>query len=506
MEIELVKFSKISTNGLNKIGKLGLVLTFKNNNEFQLVSKYVKRNFYSTVENVFTPSKNITHYFYYIVDKLLKILIPRFLLQSILNVFANLEITYKIDIPDVIYSIPEGGITNIINEPWDNKKDIIQYIQTQFNDPFKSGLILDIPTGAGKTVMLSYLTKYYVDLGYKVHIIVTGIGLIKQTLDEFDNKKYIRILGGKSKKGIKKFDHKEDKSNFRILISTIQSLAVYIKNSIDIYDYFDDFYLTCIDEPQLITTVNRHKALKLVQTKLMLGLSASADNSIFIKEYIGPIYKPLGFTSVKFDIVVIKLNYSGPDEFCQNKKRWFAELGEEKNCAMQTNLLIETDPYRNSLICIKITELLNDGHPCVLVLSKNLGHINTLYDMLSNKKELQPIKWTGSRTDADVEYAINIANIILATYDSFGTGTNIPKITTMIYSTSYRDDKKQIQFFGRALRPDVRYNHIKRIIYDIVDINVFLANHFNTRKKVFKSKNVPIIIQNVDYKEIELVK
>lgn len=525
MEIDLVKFNKTSSNGLNKIGKLGLVLTVKDITEFQLMTKFIKRNFYSTVENVFTPSKNITYYFYHIIEKLQKVLIPRFLLQSLLDNFITPrslgKITYKVSIPHhQTLNADNDEIKNfdIINEPWENKKQIINHILNQFQDPFKSGLILDIPTGAGKTVILSYLTKHYVLLGHKVHIIVTSKNLIKQTLDEFTDKTMIRTLGGGGSKKVKKFDPTEDKSKYCVVISMIHSLAQYIKNEKDIYDYFDDFYLTCIDEPQLITTVNRFKALKMIQTKLMLGLSASANDSIFIKEYIGPIYKPPGFETVKFDIEVIKLNYSGPDEFCQNKKRWFAELGEEKNCAMQTNLLIETDPYRNQMIIDLAIDLLNSGHPCVLVLSKNLNHIDTLYELINTqssfhtqieygeKKELKPIKWTGSRTDGEVEYASTEANIILATYDSFGVGTNIPKITSMIYSTSYRDDKKQIQFFGRILRPDAKYNHIKRIIYDIVDVNVFLSSHFNTRKTVYKAKKVPISVRNIEYIEIGLKK
>jgi len=532
MEIELVKFSKTSTNGINKIGKLGLVLTIKNINDFKRIAKFVKRNFYSTVENIFTPSKNITYYFYHIIENLKKILIPRFLLDELVAFLTSVSITnvvYKHNIPDFIYPIPESiiptlldddnyPITDTFNKPWENKLSIIEYILNRYKDPFQSGLILDLPTGAGKTVMISYLSSYYANQGYKVHIIVTNKGLIKQTLDEFTNKTYIRQLGGDKTKGVKKFDPNEDKQNCRILISTIHSLANYIKNNINIYDYFDDFYLTCIDEPQLITTVNRFKALKMVQTKLMLGLSASAEKSIFIKEYIGPLYKPAGFTSIKFDIKVIKLCYSGSEEFCQNKKRWFAELGEEKNCAMKTNLLIETDPYRNMMIYNLINELIHEReHPCVLILTKNLEHIDLLHDMISNirndtgnendtvnEKELKPAKWTGSRTEKEVAYATDEANVILATFDSFGVGTNIPKITAMIYATSYRDEEKQIQFFGRALRPDSRYNHITREIYDIVDTNVFLSNHFGTRKKVYKAKKVPIFERFIDYSEIKL--
>ena len=523
MEIELVKFNKTSTNGINKIGKLGLVLSIKNTNDFNLVVKYIKRNFYSTVENIFTPSKNVTYYFYHIIENLKKILIPRFLLNELIAFLSSAKLTfdyknivYKHNIPDNIYDIQL--ITDTINKPWENKLSIIEYILDKYKDPFQSGLILDLPTGAGKTVMISYLTSYYANLGYKVHIIVTNKGLIKQTVDEFTNKKYIRQLGGDKIKGVKKFDPNEEKSDCRILISTIHSLANYIKNNINIYDYFDDFYLTCIDEPQLITTVNRFKALKMVQTKLMLGLSASAEKSIFIKEYIGPLYKPAGFTTIKFDIKVIKLCYSGSEEFCQNKKRWFAELGEEKNCAMKTNLLIETDPHRNVMICNLINELIQEKeHPCVLLLTKNLDHIHLLHDMILdqnenilsqpsdiNKKELKPAKWTGSRTDKEVTYASDVANVILATFDSFGVGTNIPKITAMIYATSYRDEEKQIQFFGRALRPDPKYNHIIREIYDIVDTNVFLSNHFNTRKRVYKAKKVPISERFIDYSEIRL--
>lgn len=507
MEVELVKFSKSSINGLNKIGKLGIVLTIKDPNKFQNAVKFIKRNFYSTVENTFTPSKNVTYYFYHIIEKAQKILIPRFLLNQLLEANILSSIKYKCNIPDFIYPLPDNEtlITDTINKPWENKKSIIDYILNKYIDPFQSGLILDLPTGAGKTIMISYLTYHYVNLGYKVHIIVTGKGLIKQTIDEFTDKTYIRQLGGDKIKGVSKFDPKEDKNKCRILISTIHSLANYIKNNKDIYDYFDDFYLTCIDEPQLITTVNRFKALKMVQTKLMLGLSASADKSIFIKEYIGPIYKPEGFTTVKFVVNVIKLSYTGPEEFSQNKTRWFAELGEEKNCAMKTNLLIETDPYRNVMIRDLTIELLGT-HSCVLLLSKNLDHIELLYNLFTglNKKELKPIRWTGSRTDNEVTYATYEANIILATYDSFGIGTNIPKITAMIYTTSYRDEYKQIQFFGRALRPDPKYNHVVREIYDIVDINVFLSNHFSTRRKVYKLKKANLSERCVSYENINI--
>lgn len=519
MEIELVKFSKTSTNGLSKIGKFGIVITVKDKALFNEYVDFVKGNFYNKVENVFTPSKNKTYYLYYIIQGLGKILIPRFLLDKFLKIVkVGTKIEYKCTVSDTKY---EPIKFDTVNEPWENKKQIVQHIMQVYKDPFHAGLILDIPTGAGKTVILSHITKLYVEMGYRVHIIVTVMGLIKQTLEEFVDSKYIRQIGGKKCPGVAKYDKDEDKSNYRVLVSSIFSLVNLMKERC-IYDEFDDFMLTCIDEPQMITTDNKFGVLKMIQTKNMLGLSASADKSIIIREYIGDIYKPPGFENVKLECNVIKVKYYGSDEYCQNMKRWFAELGEELNCAMQTNLLIEKDPYRNKMLISFISELLG-RHGCVLLLSKNLDHIDTLFDMLlglgaslncetnvdtnadTNAKakaiakittntgeNLSVVKWTGVRTDDQINFAINEANIILASFDSFGVGTNIPKITAMIYSTSYKNQYKQIQFLGRAMRPHKDYNHVVREIYDIVDMNVFLKNHFGDRTKVYKSKKLPI--------------
>lgn len=499
MEIELVKFNKTSTNGLNKIGKLGIVITVEDKKLFNEYVKLVKKHFYTKVENRFTPSKNTTYYFYYIIENLNKILLSRFLLDTFLTALNNVKISYVCKIGDFKYDPIK---LDTINEPWDNKIEIINNIINKFENPFSSGLILDIPTGSGKTVILSNITKHYVELGYRVHIVVTVLGLIEQTINEFVDKTYIRQLSGKKYSGVKKYDPDEDKSAYRVLISSIHSLVNLMKSRC-IYDEFDDYYLTCIDEPQIITTKNRFGVLKMIQTKCMLGLSASADKSIFIKEYIGPIYKPPGFETVKLECEVVKLEYSGPDEFCQNIKRWFSELGEELNCAMQTNLLIETDPYRNQLIVNTGLTLLGEEHPCVLILSKNLAHIDALYDLLHNFDHISVSKWTGSRTQEQIDYAVNNANIILATYDSFGVGTNIPKITAIIYATSYKDQYKQIQFLGRAMRPHKNYNHIKRKIYDIVDVKVFLKSHFNDRQKIYKSKNLPIVVRKIKYSDMQ---
>ena len=530
MNIELVKFSKTSANGLTKIGKLGIVITFKDKNIYNMCVDFVKGNFYSKVENMFTPSKNKTYYLYYIVSNLNKILIPRFLLDRFLKYVKQInppgEISYTCNAFGNSVGNSVGGVGkynvvefDTINEPWENKKKIVQHIMKVYEDPFHAGLILDIPTGAGKTVILSHITKLYVEMGYRVHIIVTVMGLIKQTIEEFTDTKYIRQLGGKKCPGVAKYNKDEDKSNYRVLVSSIFSLVNLMKER-SIYDEFDDYMLTCIDEPQMITTTNKFEVLKMIQTRNMLGLSASADKSIIIREYIGDIYKPPGFENVKLECNVIKVKYYGSDEYCQNMRRWFAELGEELNCSMQTNLLIEKDPNRNKMIISFIRELLG-RHECVLLLSKNLDHIDTLFDMILNAgtsvkvddkktmghviadedQDLLFVKWTGVRTEEQVDYAINKANIILATYDSFGVGTNIPKITAMIYSTSYKDQYKQIQFLGRAMRPHKDYNHILREIYDIVDMNVFLKNHFGDRTKVYKNKKIPIKMIKKTYQE-----
>jgi superfamily II DNA or RNA helicase len=71
------------------------------------------------------------------------------------------------------------------------------------------------------------------------------------------------------------------------------------------------------------------------------------------------------------------------------------------------------------------------------------------------------------------------ARILVGTTSKCGTGFDFPKLDCLILATDI--EQYYIQALGRVLRrPDV-----KPIVFDLIDNNKILINHFKSRQKVY---------------------
>jgi len=82
------------------------------------------------------------------------------------------------------------------------------------------------------------------------------------------------------------------------------------------------------------------------------------------------------------------------------------------------------------------------------------------------------------------------SQIALATYSFARRGISIKALTTLFLCTPRRSGLQQV--IGRILRLGSNVE-IPRIIYDFVDMGNSLSNQYSSRKKVYRSRNYPII-------------
>jgi hypothetical protein len=81
------------------------------------------------------------------------------------------------------------------------------------------------------------------------------------------------------------------------------------------------------------------------------------------------------------------------------------------------------------------------------------------------------------------------ANVIFINYSSGSDGLNIPRMTAMIFASSFRNNG--IQISGRAMRACYDVNMVREFV-DIVDCNTSIKNQLTDRSKVWKKRQFEI--------------
>lgn len=80
--------------------------------------------------------------------------------------------------------------------------------------------------------------------------------------------------------------------------------------------------------------------------------------------------------------------------------------------------------------------------------------------------------------------------ILIATYQIFSTGINIPKLKYVLFASPLKSKIKVLQSIGRSLRKYADKDGA--IIYDLIDKCKHLQKHGNSRIRHYNSENFEI--------------
>lgn len=247
-------------------------------------------------------------------------------------------------------------------------------------------------------------------------------------------------------------------------------------------DTFKGFGFTIFDECHHLGASNFSRALLKVQTKSMLGLSATPvrDDGLtkVFEWFLGkPVYwektrepdphvevRRVQFTTDNADYNHIPIDYKGEPVLA----RLLTKLVECKE--------------RNKKIAELIRDLAEDSRRRILVLSERIGHLNTIEELLKDSG-LTMSYYIGGMKEEEREAGAKSSRVLLASYAMASEAMNIKTLNTVIMASPR---KKVEQSTGRILRVQKDQREVNPVIVDIVDSHGIYQGQWRKRATYYK--------------------
>lgn len=404
-----------------------------------------------------------------------------------------------------------------IGKPYDYQKEIVENFVKVGN-----GLIC-VPCGRGKTFMAINIAK---KLGRKFMVVVDKefllqqwsgelralmpgirIGIIQENLkqiglvEEVPRIKTIPELKVELKElGLKVSGTKDEllarlsavrppekpaPVEYDCCIAMIQTL---VQRDFDETD-FRSFGFTIFDECHHLGASHFSRALFKVQTKYMLGLSATPvrdDGLTRVFEWF--IGKPVYWEKTREadpDVIVKKVEFEADDH--EYTKEPVDYRGDVVLATLLTQIL-EYEP-RNERIDEIMKELVSEKERRILVLSDRISHLERIEKGLPKGTTVS--YYIGGMKEHIREGGAKTAQVLLGTYAMASEAMNIKTLNTMVMVSPR---KKIEQSTGRILRVQKDSRTVSPLIVDIVDSHVVYQRQWKKRKAYYKKCAYKIVV------------
>jgi superfamily II DNA or RNA helicase len=351
----------------------------------------------------------------------------------------------------------------------------------------KGGCLLCAGCGFGKSASALFI---WIAMNVPLLIIVHKHFLLnqwKETIEKFVPEAKIGLIQGKNID----FDGKD------VVIGMLQSVCK------DKYDksVFNRFGMVIVDECHHISSKVFSKALPIIATKYMLGLSATPERkdglSKVFKWYLGDIAYTAASMN-QFKVLMYQVHIKSENETYSTESRNFRN---QVMIATMINNLCNYE-FRNRVILEYIKKLSYSGERQIMILSSrrnHLGYLKNEVDRLGFKNKKDEIITTGFYVGGNSQSKKKILelkdseskNVIFGTYDMAREGLDIPTLNTLILASPMSEVEQAI---GRIMR---KKTEINPVIIDIVDgfsifkamgykrLHLYKKNRFINKKEVF---------------------
>lgn len=338
-------------------------------------------------------------------------------------------------------------------------------------DPLRMGGILQLPPGAGKTVMALYIMCR---LRVKTMIIVHKEFLQTQWVER------IAQYVPDAKVGLLK-QNKAEVEGKDITIASLQSLCMR--------DYtgkasFDEFGLVIIDECHHIGAHVFSKALLKVNFRYALGLSATVQRkdglTKVFKWFIGDVvYKVAKKQSVVCGVQTITLRSTNTVEYTREHMLRNGKV----NMARMINNVCSYTP-RTRLVLSRLYGLL-EAEPTrnVIMLSDRRQHLEDIRAALEKDGRHTSGLYIGGMKNADLEESKQ-KQIILGTYNMVSEGFDLPKLDTLFLLTPKSDVEQSVGRIQRKHAYTAEDN--LPLVIDVVDDFSLFRNQANKRATFYR--------------------
>lgn len=353
------------------------------------------------------------------------------------------------------------------------QEDPVKAYLSSAKDPCKMGGILQLPPGAGKTVMALYILC---ELKVKTMIIVHKDFLLNQWKERIEQ--YVPS----AKVGLIK--QKVVETDNDISIASLQSLSMREYDK----DVFSEYGLVIIDECHHIAAQVFSKALLKVNFRYALGLSATVTRkdglSKVFKWFIGDIvYKVTKKKNVDCNV---HLAYFEDDS--KEYKHESVMFNGKVNMAKMVNNIASYEPRTDFIVNTLFGILESEPTRNVIVLSDRRKHLEDMQEKIGVRYTTG--LYLGGMKNASLEESKG-KQIILGTFNMVSEGFDLPKLDTLVLATSKSDIEQSV---GRIQRKhSIGIDDNVPMVIDIVDDFSIFGNQFKKRSKFYKKMNYNIL-------------
>lgn len=244
---------------------------------------------------------------------------------------------------------------------------------------------------------------------------------------------------------------------------------------------FRSFGLTIFDECHHLGAAHFSRALFKIQTKFMLGLSATPtrdDGLTRVFEWF--IGKPAYWEKVREadpDVIVRKVDFKTDDpEYCNEPVDFRGELVLPTLLTQVLNC-----EARNEMIDAVMSELVLNKERRILVLSDRKAHLERIARGLPKGTTVS--YYIGGMKEEVREEGARTSQVLLGTYAMASEAMNIKTLNTMVMASPR---KKIEQSTGRILRVQKDARTVQPLIIDIVDSHGVYQGQWIKRRVYYK--------------------
>lgn len=349
--------------------------------------------------------------------------------------------------------------------PHDFQKEII----ATFQEKGGNGLIC-VPCGYGKTFMALNIA---VLLKKRFLIIVDKEFLMNQWKAEIEN-----FIEGARVGVLQATKAQMDAEKYDVTICMIQTICRREFPE----GFFDQYGFTIFDECHHLGASYFCKALLKIQTRYMLGLSATPDRedglSCIFEYYLGE--------------AVYKNTQRAPDKEAVVKAVWFdsedpaykeipVNWRGEPVTAKLLNQVADFEP-RNQKIMEVLQEYARNKDRFILILSDRISQLDWITEAL-NKTSYVHGYYIGGMKQALLDSNADKCQILLATYQMASEAFSVKKLNTVILATPRKNVQ---QSTGRIFRQRIDERKVAPHIVDIIDSHDCHKRRWYVRQRFYK--------------------
>jgi superfamily II DNA or RNA helicase len=246
--------------------------------------------------------------------------------------------------------------------------------------------------------------------------------------------------------------------------------------------FFDQYGFTIFDECHHLGASYFCQALKKIQTKYMLGLSATPDRddglTRVFEAFLGdPVYKNTQRAPDKEAVVKAVWFDSEDPTYKEVPVNWRGETVTAK----LLNQVAEFEP-RNLKIMTLLEEYAKDKDRFILILSDRISQLEWVEKALAKTSYLHGY-YIGGMKQSKLDDNAEKCQILLATYQMASEAFSVKKLNTVILATPRKSVQ---QSTGRIFRERIEERKVAPHIIDIIDSHECHMRRWYIRQRFYK--------------------